>query len=64
MLLAFFLVFEVILNAIAEVTRFADRRFYADWWNSTGFDEFSRKWNQARAEGRGRGGRVGGHLSA
>ena len=25
---------------------FADRRFYDDWWNSTSWDEFSRKWNK------------------
>lgn len=25
---------------------FADRRFYDDWWNSTSWDEFSRKWNR------------------
>jgi len=28
------------------VTRFADREFYSDWWNSTTFDEFARKWNK------------------
>ena len=25
---------------------FADRAFYDDWWNSTSWDEFSRKWNR------------------
>ena len=25
---------------------FADRQFYEDWWNSTSWDEFSRKWNK------------------
>ena len=25
---------------------FADRQFYDDWWNSTSWDEFSRKWNR------------------
>ena len=25
---------------------FADRQFYDDWWNSTSWDEFSRKWNK------------------
>lgn len=25
---------------------FADRSFYDDWWNSTSWDEFSRKWNR------------------
>lgn len=44
-ILLFFLVFEYILNWFAEVTRFADRRFYDDWWNSLDQAEFSRKWN-------------------
>jgi len=42
----FFFVFELILNGFAEVTRFADRHFYDDWWNSTAYDEFARKWNR------------------
>ena len=42
-LLTFFIIFECILNAAAEMTRFGDRQFYSDWWNSTTFDEFSRK---------------------
>ncbi len=46
MLLLFFLVFDVLLNAFAEFTLFGDRRFYGDWWNSTSFAEFSRKWNR------------------
>uniref|UniRef100_A0A7S1CQD6 Diacylglycerol O-acyltransferase n=1 Tax=Bicosoecida sp. CB-2014 TaxID=1486930 RepID=A0A7S1CQD6_9STRA len=45
-ILVFFIIFECMLNAIAELTYFADRQFYADWWNSTTFDEFARKWNK------------------
>jgi len=45
-LLGFFLVFEFILNASAELTRFADRAFYGDWWNATTFDEWARNWNR------------------
>ncbi len=45
-LLLFFLVFECILNLSAELLRFAERRFYDDWWNSTTFSEFARKWNK------------------
>jgi len=45
-LLGFFLVFDCILCGFAELTRFADREFYRDWWNSTTFEEFSRKWNK------------------
>ncbi|CAG8709728.1 6637_t:CDS:2, partial [Acaulospora morrowiae] len=26
--------------------RFADREFYDDWWNSTTWEEFARKWNK------------------
>ena len=33
-LLVFLVIFEYILGAFAEITRFADRQFYADWWNS------------------------------
>eukprot|EP00697_Spironema_sp_BW2_P015919 gnl/Spiro4/6962_TR3611_c0_g1_i1.p1 gnl/Spiro4/6962_TR3611_c0_g1~~gnl/Spiro4/6962_TR3611_c0_g1_i1.p1 ORF type:complete len:519 (+),score=160.66 gnl/Spiro4/6962_TR3611_c0_g1_i1:35-1591(+) len=44
--LLFFIVFHCILNGFAEITRFADREFYEDWWNSTAFDEFARKWNK------------------
>jgi len=45
-LFLFFLVFEVYCNAVAELTHFGDREFYSDWWNSTTFDEFARKWNR------------------
>ncbi|XWX00188.1 hypothetical protein V2A60_008208 [Cordyceps javanica] len=44
-LLVFLVIFEYVLGAMAEITRFADRRFYADWWNSTDWMEFSREWN-------------------
>ena len=44
-LLVFLVIFEYTLNAFAEITRFADRRFYTDWWNSLDWLEFSREWN-------------------
>lgn len=44
-ILLFFLVFEYILHWFAEITRFADRHFYSDWWNSVDYAEFARKWN-------------------
>jgi sterol O-acyltransferase len=44
--LLFYLVFECILGANAELMRLADRMTYADWWNATTFEEFSRKWNK------------------
>ncbi|KAH9840045.1 MBOAT-domain-containing protein [Rhodofomes roseus] len=46
LLLLFYLIFECICNGFAELSYFADRRFYDDWWNSTSWDEFSRKWNR------------------
>ncbi|TDH73521.1 uncharacterized protein CCR75_007033 [Bremia lactucae] len=45
-LLTWFVIFECICNGCAEVTYLADREFYTDWWNSTTFDEFARKWNK------------------
>lgn len=44
--LVFYIMFDLISNGFAEVTRFADRQFYSDWWNSTSWDEFARKWNK------------------
>ncbi|TCD71824.1 hypothetical protein EIP91_003167 [Steccherinum ochraceum] len=45
-LLLFYIIFECICNGFAELSYFADRQFYDDWWNSTSWDEFSRKWNK------------------
>ncbi|KAL8430184.1 hypothetical protein ACSSS7_006091 [Eimeria intestinalis] len=45
-LLIFFIIFECICNLLAEVTNFGNRDFYHDWWNSTNWDEYSRKWNR------------------
>ncbi|EJT97603.1 MBOAT-domain-containing protein [Dacryopinax primogenitus] len=45
-IILFYLIFECICNAFAELSRFADRQFYEDWWNSVTFDEFARKWNK------------------
>ena len=42
----FFLIFDFILNFYAELTGFADRQFYQDFWNATNFDEYARKWNR------------------
>jgi sterol O-acyltransferase len=44
-LLVFLVIFEYVLGAFAEITRFGDRHFYSDWWNSTDWMEFSREWN-------------------
>ncbi|CAG7953617.1 unnamed protein product [Penicillium nalgiovense] len=45
-LLAFYVIWECVLNAIAEITMFADRGFYSDWWNSVSWDQFARDWNR------------------
>ena len=44
-LLVFLVIFEYLLGAFAEITCFADRHFYSDWWNSSDWLEFSREWN-------------------
>ncbi len=33
------------MNMWAEITYFADRRFYSDWWNAKDISEYWRKWN-------------------
>jgi len=45
-LAGFFAIFQSALNALAEVTRFADREFYNDWWNSQSMGMFWRTWNR------------------
>lgn len=44
-LLLFFLVFECVCNAFAEIIRFGPRSHYYQWWESTTFLEWSRLWN-------------------
>ncbi|KRX03881.1 hypothetical protein PPERSA_04759 [Pseudocohnilembus persalinus] len=45
-MISFVLIFEATMNAFAEITYFGDRQFYQDWWNSTTYEEFNRKWNR------------------
>ncbi|KAF4592190.1 sterol O-acyltransferase [Ophiocordyceps camponoti-floridani] len=45
-LLAWYLIWETVLNVLAELTRFADRTFYGPWWNSVSWDQFARDWNR------------------
>ena len=40
------MLFESLLNLLAELTYFADRGFYADWWNSVSWDQYARDWNK------------------
>lgn len=44
-LLVFLVIWEYTLGAFAELTCFADRHFYSDWWNCEDWLEFSREWN-------------------
>jgi D-alanyl-lipoteichoic acid acyltransferase DltB (MBOAT superfamily) len=41
----FYLFFHLWLNIIAEITYFADREFYKDWWNAKTIGEYWRLWN-------------------
>ena len=41
----FYLIFHTWLNLLAELTQFADRRFYSDWWNASNMSEYWQKWN-------------------
>ncbi|KAG6120007.1 hypothetical protein E4U14_004343 [Claviceps sp. LM454 group G7] len=45
-LLVWYLIWETILNILAELTHFADRSFYDAWWNSVSWDQFARDWNR------------------
>jgi len=44
-ILMFYAMFHCWLNCLAEVTRFGDRVFYKEWWNSLYIDEYWRNWN-------------------
>ncbi|EXJ89131.1 diacylglycerol O-acyltransferase [Capronia epimyces CBS 606.96] len=45
-LAGFFAIFQSFLNALAEITRFGDRVFYEDWWNSTSLKMYWATWNK------------------
>jgi sterol O-acyltransferase len=45
-MLSWYLIWETILNLLAELTYFADRSFYDAWWNSVSWDQFARDWNR------------------
>ena len=44
-LFLFYSGFQCSLNILAEITCFADREFYLEWWNSRTLGEYWRKWN-------------------
>ncbi|GAB0086907.1 O-acyltransferase [Sergentomyia squamirostris] len=41
----FYLTFHSFLNLLGEITQFADRNFYSDWWNADCINTFWRCWN-------------------
>ncbi|KAH3687991.1 hypothetical protein WICPIJ_001023 [Wickerhamomyces pijperi] len=43
--LDFYLIWDAILNCLAELTMFGDREFYGPWWNCITWEDFSRLWN-------------------
>ncbi|KRT84845.1 hypothetical protein AMK59_2135 [Oryctes borbonicus] len=45
MLANFYQVLHAWCNAFANLLRFADRRFYEDWWTSTNYSAYFRHWN-------------------
>lgn len=45
-LLGFFVIFQSMLNLLAEITQFADRDFYQDWWNAGCLGTYWRDWNK------------------
>jgi sterol O-acyltransferase len=45
-LMTWYVIWECVLNVLAELTLFADRGFYGDWWNSVSFDQYARDWNR------------------
>ena len=44
-LIMFYTMFHVWLNLLAELTHFADREFYRQWWNATTLGDYWRLWN-------------------
>ena len=43
-MLMIYLLFESLPNGLAELTLFADREFYQDWWNACSVEDFYSKW--------------------
>lgn len=44
-LILFYSSFQCQFNILSEITRFADREFYKEWWNSRTLGEYWRTWN-------------------
>lgn len=46
-MIAFYGIFHGVLNALAELTYYADREFYLAWWDSASMEDFWRLWNRS-----------------
>ena len=44
-LLGYLTILHYWCTLLAELTYFADRKFYEDWWNSDSFRTYWRRWN-------------------
>ncbi|KAL3140361.1 hypothetical protein ABBQ38_004622 [Trebouxia sp. C0009 RCD-2024] len=44
-LVVFYSLFHLLLNIVAELTRFGDREFYRAWWNAASIGEYWTLWN-------------------
>jgi diacylglycerol O-acyltransferase-1 len=47
-IIMFYAFFHAWMNFMAELTRFGDRTFYKEWWNSLYLEEYWRNWNMVR----------------
>ncbi|ODV63675.1 uncharacterized protein ASCRUDRAFT_5626 [Ascoidea rubescens DSM 1968] len=45
-ILVYFMVFHTFLNLVAEITKFGDREFYSQWWNSKSTQSYWKTWNK------------------
>jgi len=43
--LGFYVLFDIFLNILGELTRFGDRKFYGDWWNAQSLQYYWNNWN-------------------
>ena len=41
----FYIFFHLFMNISAEILRFADRKFYMDWWNCRSLEQYWKTWN-------------------
>jgi len=44
-ILGFYVLFDIYLNILGELTCFGDRKFYGDWWNAQTLGHYWNTWN-------------------